>query len=517
MAGYSSPLLDPYNRTGVVTAPLQRALAAARSKLAPTLPGGDAASASPGLVPSPAAPATGIPGAAAAPAVPAATTPRAPLAGPSTLDADNGEVARLTKPPLPSTDPGAHTSADTGQSGVGQIHNPWLRTPLKILDAIGSTFLPALTMNLPGTELHHQMLVHAAMRNQKGAQGEETNEADTTLKRAQARKALTDVNDTKAQVPHTLTTAKGIMQWNPDSSRFDIPAGEAPPKEEVEGKTVTTDQGIMQWDPKTSSYSIKVGNAPEKETGDKTLQDADGVWYHLGKDNAAVPITVNGQPFQGKTPEVKSSPEQQFIDEYRGKNKGASIADAERAFKAIQPPEKANEGTWSLQQTSGGKTVLFNTKTGATKDAPADIVKEGDTSAMRTREAQGGIIKQAGDQLIASIEKHRDKIGNVGSYWNQFKNGSPIADKDTAGLMAQIASFAALQPSLHGFRGQQALAEFEKVIGGVPKNADALEAAIKAIQGTAGVVQGGGRAAAPAGANVIEYVRDKNGKLVPKP
>ena len=80
--------------------------------------------------------------------------------------------------------------------------------------------------------------------------------------------------------------------------------------------------------------------------------------------------------------------------------------------------------------------------------------------------------------------------------------------------MAQIASFAALQPTLHGFRGQQALAQFEKIIGGVPKNPDALEAAIKAIQGTAGIIQNIGRGTGEA---PIEYVRDpKTGKLILK-
>lgn len=144
-----------------------------------------------------------------------------------------------------------------------------------------------------------------------------------------------------------------------------------------------------------------------------------------------------------------------------------------------------NPGTWSLQQDAKGNWVYFNNKTTETK--PASLVKN--PAAVQTKQNQAKIIQRAGDDLINTIHQHRDKVGNLESYWNQAKNNTPIADKDAAGLMTQIASFAALQPSLHGFRGQQALQEFEKIIGGIPKNADALEASIRAIQGVASIVE----------------------------
>jgi hypothetical protein len=106
------------------------------------------------------------------------------------------------------------------------------------------------------------------------------------------------------------------MQWNPQTNRFDIPAGNAPEKEEMAGKTITTDQGIMQWNPATKSYDIKAGDAPEKEAAEKTLQDSDGVWYKVGHDNTAVPITLNGQPFKGKMPAAAGDDFAQFYQKY---------------------------------------------------------------------------------------------------------------------------------------------------------------------------------------------------------
>jgi hypothetical protein len=112
------------------------------------------------------------------------------------------------------------------------------------------------------------------------------------------------------------------------------------------------------------------------------------------------------------------------------------------------------------------------------------------SGATQTRRDQAKVIGNAGNGLIGTINGHRDKVGNVEAIFNSAFLGTPIADPETSGIAAELASFAALQPAMHGFRGQQALKEFEKIIGGVPKDADALIAAIQGIMKTAGYVQG---------------------------
>jgi hypothetical protein len=153
----------------------------------------------------------------------------------------------------------------------------------------------------------------------------------------------------------------------------------------------------------------------------------------------------------------------------------------------VTQANKPEPGTWSFAQDKDGKPVMFNTKTGQTK---ATDISKSDSGAVANRKYSADVVTKAGDSLIASIEKNRGKVGNLGSYWNQATNNTPISDPDTAGLMTQIATFAALQPGLHGFRGGNAMKEFEKIIGGVPKNPDALIASIKAIQGTAKIMEG---------------------------
>jgi hypothetical protein len=427
-------------------------------------------------------------------------TAQAPLPNTASPEQITGQDAMPVARPAPGSavQPSADAQARRAEltrlqssgSGVSQIHNPILRT-LGTIGDVAASFFPRAATVIPGTTLHHQML----LRNAGGAVKEDTAEQEAQareqLQGAEAHEAEAKANQTKEVTPHTLQTAAGIMQFNPETQRFDIPAGQASPKEEVEGKTVTTDQGIMQWDPNTHGYTIRVGGAPEKESGEKALQDENGNWFAPGPNHTMVPITLNGQPFKGKNTEPKqpqfSAIEAAHIRAAGGDPDKPETLTAAVLAKAKQIGEKSTPEPGSLQlvQDNQGNWETFNNKTG--KMAPTEAVKP--SGLTTSRQQQGSVIKSAGDDLIKEIEAKRGKVGNLGSYWDQAKNGTPISDPDVAGLMTSLASFAALQPTLHGFRGTEALKGFENIIGGIPKNPDALIASIRSIQKTAGNVQ----------------------------
>jgi len=102
----------------------------------------------------------GEPTAAAPTTAPIAAPARAPIT-PVPLSpegqAAQGEVNRITAP-----DTGQHNKQNTGVSGINQIHSPWARIPLQIAEAIGTGFAPGLTSAIPGTQLHHNVLVNQA-------------------------------------------------------------------------------------------------------------------------------------------------------------------------------------------------------------------------------------------------------------------------------------------------------------------------------------------------------------------
>jgi hypothetical protein len=219
------------------------------------------------------------------------------------------ERNRLTAPPL--SGPLAHTSADTGRSGIEQIHNPIGRHTLEVLDAIGTGFFPRLAMGIPGTSLHHNLLVHQATGNvnedekllQDQAQ-QQHEAAGTELEQAQIPKVGAETSEANARTQSLL---------------------HPPPKQEEAGKTITTDKGIMQWNPETQRYDIPAGNSPEKEQQNvHVLPDGSVVAVHhdpaTGKSTAEV--LYKGEP--GEKPvvtklEIGGKPHSVLVDEKTGK------------------------------------------------------------------------------------------------------------------------------------------------------------------------------------------------------
>ncbi len=416
----------------------------------------------------------------------------------------------LTHTPAPGEE---HTKKDTGASGIGQIHNPFARIPLQILDAIGSTFFPALTEALPGTQYHHQQLVQSARAGVNEEQNVANEESKRALELAQGHHAEAEANASKADQPHTLQTDKGIMQWNPETKRFDIPAGQPPVKEEEEGRTVTTDQGIMQWDPKTKTYGIKVGNAPEKEgTAEKTLQDADGVWYHIGKDNTATPITVNGKPFQGKTgAEHTENAEQQFVDEFRKNNPKATVAEAQRAFKKNeQLPPQTDRGqnfidpnTNKLVRVEPGGAVPKGALTAAGENAVNTP-----TAATRTMSEAAPKVLDLVNRVSQLVDAQEKTLGPAASRWNEFmagKVGAPNADFTKLRTDVGLLQTALMRMHVGARGGEQMMEHFRDLIDTSKQSPENLRAALEEIKSYAEAVQGthgGGGNTLPGGISV---------------
>ena len=105
--------------------------------LAPSLPQEMPQGAGPGTEPSQGTPAV-------------AKAPSAGLAPNPDLDKAKAEFGRVTAP-----DTGQHNKQNTGTSGLNQVHNPWARIPLQILDAVGGGLFPGIEERIPGTEGHH--------------------------------------------------------------------------------------------------------------------------------------------------------------------------------------------------------------------------------------------------------------------------------------------------------------------------------------------------------------------------
>lgn len=124
----------------------------------------------------------------ASPQLPQIAAPRqhVPTLGPTPMNAApyQAEYQRLTDP-----------NQESSKSGINQIHNPWARIPLQILDAVGTTFAPRLVSALPGTQLHHNQLVNEQAANI----GQVATEANDAQKRG-LEAAQTDLANARPEI-----------------------------------------------------------------------------------------------------------------------------------------------------------------------------------------------------------------------------------------------------------------------------------------------------------------------------
>jgi len=123
-----------------------------------------------------------------------------PSAAPSIGPALGSPLVTQAPPTQTQTDQTERNRLINTGSGVDQISNPLLRGIAKTADIVGSVFAPNLAQFIPGTTLHHQLLMNQATNNVEKDQAED--EADTHQQDQQAqvtqRQALAEQEQAKA-------------------------------------------------------------------------------------------------------------------------------------------------------------------------------------------------------------------------------------------------------------------------------------------------------------------------------
>lgn len=428
---------------------------------------------------------------------------------------ENGEIADQDRPqgiaphPIaPSRTPGEIelSRLRTDGPGVNLIPNPFLRGVAKTADVLGSTFVKGLASNIPGTTAHNLQLQARAENEAKGKQASEKNAADVaeTQAKTKEQESLPELHKTQAELAaekiHSANEAKdkdrAIKQADEDRKK-----GESDAKVESHLRDAgwkRDDNGEIVPLP-LEEMNDKQKNAHDTQAAIQTLRqsqselaDARTAYVQAQKDN--IPKAQELALARIRTAQQNASTAAQrlglskdtFEAEFFGTNHGTALPGA--------PADEAGNPV-------GTRVAAITKPTGATQN----------------RASQAGSIIEAGDNLKSEIDKHKDKLGNLSSYWNQAVNGTPIADPEVSKLMAEIGSYVALQPGMHGFRGAQALKEFEKIVGGVPKNPEALKAAIDGIAGTARTIQKSGtlHTVAPKGTGVAPIPLKDGTSLTP--
>ena len=419
-----SPLLDAYDQTGIVKPALKHALDMTSQRLFPPL--GTPMVGQPAGAPPPQA----EQGEAAPPQPSPVRPPGAgavPPAAPQSPAAQN--LARLTAPP--QTGDLAHTKADTGQSGINQIHNPWVRHPLQILDAIGSAFLPSLTMGLPGTALHHQILTGQAAQNVGRENEQATGEA-------QRNKLLADTNRENANQPIEAKYKTALTNEADARAKSML---DPQPKSKPIGSTTIVDGKVKQFNPETDRYDIEVGSA-EKPGHEGLVNDkegnvigwVDGSGKHHSLDEAETPPaikkiadTATAKVHQGKEPgrEDKYIAILQKPEKERTPEEHSYVT----AYKQWMKENKIDPGTMRMQVLTEGR--------------PVQVLDENDPSKV-TWDRAGHAI-QKGSATPSSIPFSADK-----AVTKAFTSGKPATDLTAINTAhAHISQLEQIANALH--------------------------------------------------------------------
>lgn len=142
-------------------------------------------------------------------------------------------------------------------SGVDQIKNPLLKGLARAGDIAASVFAPGAASFIPGTTLHHNMLVNQATRNVEKDQAQEKNVADISGQQATTR----HINDEAASME---------APKSPQYEYIDTPQGkvavlkgttEATPIT-VDGKPITPTEKPKSIEEQAYDFAVKSGKNP---------------------------------------------------------------------------------------------------------------------------------------------------------------------------------------------------------------------------------------------------------------
>lgn len=416
-------------------------------------------------------------------------------------------IAPIASPKqIPTLGPKMHPAEDelererNSGSRISQIHNPWLRGLATAGDAVASGLFPRIASVIPGTEAHHSMVLG---RDQAAVNNERANEA-----------AAAKNEETSALTHEAEARTKKL--------------GEPPiPKQEEEGKTITTDQGIMQWNPETKRYDISAGNVPHKDGASSIHTDSDGNLLHVDAEGHATPVTINGQPVKGKLPEPKEGNDfEQYYKQFLGDNKlhdsAANRLKAEGQFAAAkQPPQRSPVTNVFIPTADGGyKAVGVH----AGQDiAPGAVTASGmntantPTAQTRTMAETAPKVLELADRVGKLVDQQAKDLGPAASRWSEFmagKVGAPSPEFTKLRTDVALLQTALMRMHVGARGGDQMMEHFRNLIDTSKQSPENLKAALGEIQEYAKAVQNEGKhgqaatpssTAAPADPHLKEY------------
>jgi hypothetical protein len=394
--------------------------------------------------PMPAPPSMQAPSSVTAPpamgAPPSSTSP-APKPALGTTEGDTAERQRLLQ---------------TG-SGIHQIKNPVLRGLASVGDTVGRIVAPGLEREIGGTEGHHNLLLGQNEKNITNDLGIGQKEAETTnlgattahTQSETAGQDLSNLNEPqKAGDQHVLSGAT-TQHINAETNALENPSPEYEVHDTVQGPMVVNKKtGVGQH---LSDNGLPIG--PKVQT-------------------KVVPLQVRGEDHQVLVNDTT----------------GEVIKDLGKG--GIKPPSvSVNAGTWSPQVDTDGNPVLFNSKTGETKAAPANLGRKPNAEEQKRGDLAQNVNENL-DKLQDIVTRRPDLFGPVAGRMTKAKETIGTSDPDVSALKTIEDNLGMAMQSAHGMRSAQHVAtSAQSVLNGFNNEPKAMLSAIQTARDSVGTFQ----------------------------
>lgn len=493
-----NPLLKKYQDTGVIPEALKPVLGSVQQKLqalgsSVTPPAGATATLQPPQ-----------------PAPPPLTAPReTPMlsAGGNPTPAKR-EYNRLTHVLTPEEKAAGleHTKLDTGAPGWQQIHNPFLRNTVGVLDAIGSAVFPALTTGLPGTRLHHQLLVNEARGNVNEEQDVAKDEAQTHHFQAQAaeQESLPEFHNAQNDLRTAQNEINQRKQAETETSHRNT---EDIRRARNEGQQTEKQQAQEINDRKAGYRRNAEGDLEAIPYGEMTLEHQ--VEYDLKSSQREVADATAALRMAqaAKIPKNEDLARQRL--DIANRRLALSQATYNARYFGTGPDNKPLPGSMITDDDrSVGTANAQNVRPTGTERTRADLATSGREQLKDMQEI---------------VKKHPEYFGPGAGRVTAFKNWIGSEDPEAKRFMTARNTLAEHGSGVFGARSEAAATANAIASGELKDNPAAILAALGQLDKAMGTIQSkgvvkttGSNAAKEAQGNVVEYERDSSGKLVPK-
>lgn len=325
-------------------------------------------------------------------------------------------------------------------SGIDQLQksHPVLGTIARIGDVLGSTFLPGLTAQIPGTSLHHRMLESQAAGGAKQENAQATSDAENAQRTATTAETNARIPLTQAQTAEAKARTAEIGNPKPKEEKWTVvgklPDGRVVQHEENSGQFKTTDEAH--------------GVEPLKEPTPHTPNDFEQFYADYIKENN-FPDTSHNRLLARKAYAAAGQAPQH-----------------DPRQMAVGPDGTVIELKPGMKVPQGSKTVTgdLTNKPSADEQKRADLVEN---------------LNENLDQLEDIVGRRPDLFGKVAGRTTKFREWVGSDDPDIAALKGIEDRLGMVQQSSHGMRSAQHVeASANSLLNGFKNGTDAMKKAI---------------------------------------